>query len=473
MEETREQKPSACTVSQAMSIAKRGLEQITLTVVGEVSELSQKRGYKAIYFTVRDDESAMPCIMWRSVFDKCGMELNVGDLVQLKGNFSCYPARGTLQFSVRKIENAGEGNLRVKVAALAKKLQAEGLMDPARKRHIPLLPKRIAVITSPNGKAVRDVMRTLRRRYPLGEVLFYGVLVEGETAPAQMVEALRQAQLTQPAPDVILLVRGGGSYEALMPYNDEGLARAIAASTIPVVTGIGHEPDNSIADMVADLRCSTPTAAAEKVSLSIDELQSKVCNATQALDNAYSQRINALRHRIGRLEDRPLWRDPAVLIGNHAQAIDLMQERLSHALPASLQKDRTQLQLLEQRFGQSMPQLMLQYKRGIQDAQRSLGQALPQMLNAQRQKLKTKQQSLLHAGGMLTQEHGKQVALTAAQLDALSPLKTLSRGYSIAYAQDEQSIVKSVSSVHKGDNVTIRIQDGSIGCTVNSVESNN
>ena len=437
----------ACTVSQAMDIAKRGLESIFLTVVGEISEFSDKPGYKAIYFTIRDDNCAMPCLMWRNVYSAAGVELAQGMMVQVTGNFSCYPAKGRMQFSVRKIQVAGEGSLRMRVAQLAHRLQREGLMDPARKRRTPALPKRIAVITSPRGKAIKDVMRTLRRRYPLGELMVFGVPVEGADAPRYMCEALAAAQAAVPAPDVILLVRGGGSYEDLMPFNDEALARAVAACSIPVVTGIGHEPDNSIADMVADRRCSTPTAAAEAIAPSVEELARKLGNATRALNSAFTQRMEGFEHRLARLADRPLWHDQNYLLGSWAQGLDLAQERLSRALPSLLREDASRLSLAELR----------------------LRQAIPNALAAQGTQLQRLEHSLKGAGAGLTAEQGRQLALAAARLDALSPLKTLSRGYSIAYSGQGPGIVKSVQGVSPGSTITLRVEDGSLGCTVNSV----
>ena len=446
-EETTNKK--ACSVTQAMNVAKRGLEQIRLAVVGEISEFSDKPGYKAIYFTIRDDDSAMPCLMWRNVYQASGLSLRAGMLVQVTGRFSCYAAKGRMQFDVNRIEIAGEGNLRMQVARIAQKLAAEGLMDPVRKRRSPALPKRIAVITSPRGKAIRDVMRTLRRRYPLGELMVFGVPVEGEMAPQYMCQALVAAQQADPAPDVILLVRGGGSYEDLMPFNDEALDRTIAACTIPVVTGIGHEPDNSIADMVADRRCSTPTAAAEAIAPSIDELYNKVGNATRALESAYGKRIDTLSAQVDRLVDRPLWKDPYALLGGYAQTLDLAQERLGRALPGMLQQDAARLAMAEQRLHRAIPDALTRY----------------------RHQLDSYGQSLKHAGATMTDRHGRQMALAAAKLDALSPLKTLSRGYSIAYAADGKHIVKSVEGVAPGDNLHIRVEDGSITCTVDEVTS--
>lgn len=417
---------SAYTVTQAMNAAKRGLEKIRLTVIGEVSEFNDKPGYKAAYFTVHDDDCSMPCLMWRDRYNASGVTLQAGMLVELTGNFSCYPAKGRLQFSVASMQLAGEGKLRMQVAQLARKLEAEGLMDASRKRRVPPLPQRIAVVTSPRGKAVHDVIRTLRRRYPLGELLICGVPVEGQDAPARIIQGLEAAWSASPAPDVILLVRGGGSYEDLMPFNDESLARAVAASPIPVVTGIGHEPDNSICDMVSDRRCSTPTAAAEAIALSTEELSNKLANAQNALRRSVETYMQAQRAQLDRLLDRPLWHDAHYLTGSYFQTLDAMEERLLRAIPDALRADAHALELLKGK--------------------------------------------LLNLGPHLCDGFGRDIALCAAKLDALSPLKTLSRGYSITYAADGHSVVDSVQHVNDGDHIQVQVQDGRLACTVDAIE---
>lgn len=361
----QQQEETAYSVTQAMNAAKRGLEQIRLTVVGEVSEFNDKPGYKAAYFTIRDDKCAMPCLMWRDRYRASGVTLRAGMLVQLTGNFSCYPAKGRMQFSVNRLALAGEGNLRLKVAQIARKLEAEGLMDPVRKRRTPALPQRIAVVTSPRGKAVHDVIRTLRRRYPLGELMVFGVPVEGKDAPRYLEEGLAAASSAVPAPDVILLVRGGGSYEDLMPFNDEGLARAVAACPIPVVTGIGHEPDNSLCDMVSDRRCSTPTAAAEAVAPSVEELQHKVDNATQALGAALTGCIRGAEQELSRLSDRQLWYDAHYLTGPYSQALDIAGERLARAIPDALKRDAVSLAALRQRLRSAGPSMLVLQDRSL------------------------------------------------------------------------------------------------------------
>lgn len=464
------QEQQARTVTQALNAAKRSLEQLHLTMVGEVSEFSNKAGYKAVYFTLRDDESACPCLMWRSVFDASGVNLYQGALVEVDGMFTCYPAKGRMQFQVRRLRMAGEGDLRLRVAQTARKLEAEGLMSPERKRTSPALPSRIALVTSPRGKAVRDCLRTLRRRYPLGEVLVYGVPVEGEQAVPAMIEALQAAQRTEPAPDVILLVRGGGSYEELMPFNDERLARAVAASSIPVVTGIGHEPDNSIVDMVADRRCSTPTAAAEAVALSVEQLRAKLRNAKTKLTDAYERRVEGFAHRLVRLGDRPLWHDAHYLTGGWGQALDGLQERLERALPQAFAARGVQLDNLELRLQRAVPGALEARQHALTLQSERLQRALPQVLQGCGHALDGAASRLRGSGKALTAPYERSVALGAAKLDALSPLKTLARGYSITYGPDGRQVVDSVDKAAVGQDVTVQVQDGHLDCTVTGIE---
>ena len=230
--------PDALSVSGAMALAKGALEGVTVRLVGEVSEVSNKPGYKAVYFTVKDQRAALPCMMWNNRFQASGVRLAVGQLVELTGRFTLYAPKGRMNFDVFSIALAGEGNLRMQVANLARKLEAEGLMAPARKRPVPAYPALVGLVTSPRGAAVHDVLRTLRRRFPLARVLVAGVAVEGSNAPAGIVEGMRA--VVRAGAEVVLVVRGGGSFEDLMPFNDEGLARMIAKCPVPVVTGIGH-----------------------------------------------------------------------------------------------------------------------------------------------------------------------------------------------------------------------------------------
>ncbi len=231
-------------MSQAVEIAAGALDAIPqLSVLGEVTGF---RGPNArsghCYFQIKDDSAAVDCIIWKGAYLKRTFDLRDGMQVSFKGSFNLYKATGRMSFVARSFSLAGEGLLRQQVAQLAEKLRREGLMDEARKRRIPVFCSRVAVVTSLSGAVIDDVKRTLRRRNPLVELVCVGAKVQGEGAPAELIEGLRRAAAITPAPDCILLVRGGGSFEDLMTFNDEELARAVAACPVPVVTGIGHAP---------------------------------------------------------------------------------------------------------------------------------------------------------------------------------------------------------------------------------------
>ncbi len=247
-----DQERKELSVSQAVEIAAGALDAIPqLSVLGEVTGF---RGPNArsghCYFQIKDDSAAVDCIIWKGAYLKRTFDLRDGMQVSFKGSFNLYKATGRMSFVARSFSLAGEGLLRQQVAQLAEKLRREGLMDEARKRRIPVFCSRVAVVTSLSGAVIDDVKRTLRRRNPLVELVCVGAKVQGEGAPAELIEGLHRAAAITPAPDCILLVRGGGSFEDLMTFNDEELARAVAACPVPVVTGIGHEPDTSICDMV-------------------------------------------------------------------------------------------------------------------------------------------------------------------------------------------------------------------------------
>jgi len=410
----------ALTVTEAMTAAKRALETVSVHVIGEVSEFSDKPGYKAAYFTIADDGASMPCMMWRDSYVASGVQLRCGMLVEMWGTFSAYAPKGRMQFMVKRISLAGEGTLRMQVAQLAKKLEAEGLMAPGRKRALPAYPERIAVVTSPRGKAVHDVIRTLCRRYPVAELLVAGVAVEGVGAVGEIVRGIECA--IEADPDMILLVRGGGSYEDLMPFNAEEVARAVVASPVPVVTGIGHEPDTSIADMVADVCASTPTAAAEASAPSVADMSRQLEKVSRLLGRALLHCVQDAEHRVRLLARRPVFTDCSVLVGPAAQAIDLAGAALHRAIPERLRRDGERLEFGRHRL-------------------RGLGE---RVLDKPRDR----------------------VAMTAARLEDLSPLGILSRGYAVAFADDGRTVVRSVKEIVPGDRLHVRVLDGHVDCLV-------
>ena len=408
------------SVSEAMQAAKRSLESITVKLIGEVSEVNAKAGYKAVYFTVKDDGASLPCMIWLNRYHQSGVQLCVGQRVELTGRFTLYAPNGRMNFDVFSISLAGEGDLRRRVAELAQRLEREGLMAASRKRPVGSLYEHIGLVTSPRGAAVHDVLRTIRRRFPVARISLAGVAVEGSQAPQGIVSGIDAC--VRAGCEVVLVVRGGGSFEDLMPFNDERLARAIAACPVPVVTGIGHEPDTSIADMVADVRSSTPTAAAERVSPDSSALLREL--DARAASMSASQRLAIERYeaRLGYVASRPLFKDPHLLFSTDLLTLDLLHDRLSRALPECLAKDSLHLT----------------------DAQRRLCTCA-----------KTSFERFEH-----------ELALRAGRLHDLSPLAVLSRGYAIA-KDEEGSVVRSVYAVHDGDKLDVAVSDGVISCSVN------
>lgn len=411
------------SVSNALAFARGALESIELSVVGEISDLSDLNRYKAIYFSLGDGTGVLPCMAWRGVYESSGVQLKNGAQIVVTGRFTLYEAKGRLQFSVRAIELAGEGRLRQEVAQRAERLRREGLMDESRKVPVPRMAERIALVTSPSGKAVHDVLRTLARRFPVAEILFFGAQVEGEAATGQIVQALTLADSAQA--DVILLVRGGGSYEDLMVFSSEEVARAVAGVSTPVVTGIGHEPDTSIADMVADLRASTPTAAAEAVTPSHEEISSQLNRERRLLAGALQSKLASAQARLSAVLSRPVVTDPSYLVSQRGMRLDGLHQRLVNAIPSRLERDRRSLSSITSR--------------------------------------------MVQLGGVVVQPYAVRVGHGAARLDDLSPLRVLSRGYAAAFAGIDGHVVDSIESVAVGESLAVRVQDGVIGCVVQTL----
>lgn len=478
----------ALSVSAAMQLAKGALEGVTVRLVGEISELSNKPGYKAVYFTVKDKSASLPCMMWNNRFRAAGVQVAVGQLVELTGRFTLYAAKGRMNFDVFSLAPVGEGQLRLQVANLARKLSAEGLADPARKLPLPAYPLTIGLVTSPRGDAVHDALRTLRRRFPVARVLFAGVAVEGAQAPAGIVEGMRA--VVHAGAEVVLVVRGGGSYEDLMPFNDEFLARMIAKCPVPVVTGIGHEPDTSIADMVADVRASTPTAAAEAVSPARENLDALFRARRGSLDTCARRVLEGCSAQVGRIASRPVFRDSNALLASSAQGVDFYADRLARALPASLDRDRMQVDRLRERLGAALPNALTADAAAVQRQRERLTRALsqlvavpasqtqrarerlvrvmPQACERERVALDHEQRRLRAVGSQLLEPFRRQAGLSAAQLDALSPLAVLGRGYAIARDGDG-GVVRSVEQAKAGQPLDVTVSDGVIECSVSGV----
>ncbi len=457
--------PEPLTVSGAMALAKGALENVTVKLVGEVSEVSNKAGYKAVYFTVKDQKASLPCMMWLNRYRACGVELDVGALVELTGRFTLYAPKGRMNFDVFSVSLAGEGNLRMQVANLARKLYVEGLTDEARKRPVPANIQVVGLVTSPRGDAVHDVLRTLRRRWPLARVLVAGVPVEGARAPQELVRGIDC--VSRAGAEAVLLVRGGGSYEDLMPFNDEGLARAIAACPVPVVTGIGHEPDTTIADLVADVRASTPTGAAEAVSPSSAELSGNLVARARAIHDGLIRRLDRSRVAVDRVATRPVFKDSSYLLGTDMQTIDFLSERLVRTEPARIARERDSVDALAARLARALPANTERNRvelASLTVRMRAAGAGIAQRDEA---RLETLSGRLASQGKSLVAPFAHEVGLAASRLNDLSPLAVIARGYAIART-DDGAVVKNIGQAPVGSKVAVQVSDGTFSCTVDA-----
>ena len=331
------------------------------------------------------------------------------------------------------------------MALLAKKLEAEGLMDPARKRRIPRFCERIVVCTSYSGSVLHDVEQTLARRNPLVVIDTVECAVQGAEAPASIIRALAIA--AKAAPDAILLVRGGGSYEDLMCFNDEQVARAIAASPVPIVTGIGHEPDTTIADMVGDLRASTPTAAAEQVAPSMQELIDACEGRAKRLAGSMEGKLAQLEMSVSALATRPCLASPYALIDARRGDLERVEERL-RAVPQRLFDDRA---------------------RDLDHAEERLYAALPHRIDAHAAQTGMLATRLDAAARRICHGPAVQVERLSAALAALSPLAVLGRGYAIVRSESGH-VVTSAAQARVGEGLSIQLADGRIDTTVTATQ---
>ena len=319
-----------------------------LWVAGEVSNLSRPASGH-LYFTIKDSTGTLGCVMWKpNVLRQWPLPEN-GQAVEVHGKLSVYEAGGRYQLYADEIHAVGAGTLYQDFEALKRRLEGEGLFDPARKRSLPSWPRRIGLVTSPAGAALRDILKTLRRRFPLAEVVLSPTPVQGEEAPARIVAAL-QALNHVSHPEVILLARGGGSLEDLWAFNDERVARAIAASKAPVVTGVGHETDFTIADFVADLRAPTPTAAAVLATPDLAEVRSRFSSLLAALAESLAALVRESRWGLAAQVARLRGLSPAARLLSFRQRVDELGLRTAAEIKHSLRLRRERLNGLVQRM---------------------------------------------------------------------------------------------------------------------------
>ncbi|WP_174875490.1 exodeoxyribonuclease VII large subunit [Vogesella oryzae] len=400
---------------------------------GEISNLTLAASGHG-YFSLKDSNAQIRCVMFRNKLSQLDFRLSEGMQVELRGTVTLYEARGDYQINVDTLRAAGLGRLYEAFARLKAKLEAEGLFDNQRKQALPPSPQRVGIVTSPAAAALRDVVTTLRRRMPAIELILYPCQVQGSTAPAQIVAAINAANRRAEV-DVLIVCRGGGSIEDLWAFNDEAVARAIAASQLPVVSGIGHETDFTIADFVADRRAPTPTAAAEMVSPSREALQ-------QGLD----------------LTRRQLERALSRLLTDKTQQLDYLGRRLQHP-GDKLQQQQQKLGQYQLQLRQRLQEILRQRQWRLDSLRYRLAQGKPALPRLQ-QALQQRQQQL--QATIHRQLAQQQLALgkLEATLLAMNPEAVLARGYAIVQ-NEAGKVIHSPAELHEGEAIRLQLADGS------------
>lgn len=484
-EQTREVYTPSRLNKEARLMLERGFS--ALWVEGEISNLSRPSSGHW-YFSLKDDAAQLRCAMFRQKNMLIRFTPKDGMHVRIRGRVSLYEARGDYQFLVDHIEEAGEGALRRQFELLKAKLAAEGLFAAERKRPSPTMPRRIGVITSPTGAAVRDVLNILRRRFCSIPVLIYPVPVQGAAAAPQIAAAIRLASRRAEC-DVLILARGGGSLEDLWAFNEEVVARAIFDCSIPIVSGIGHEVDYTIADFVADVRAPTPSGAAELVAPDCTEW-------SRRFDHAWRRMAAALQRRLARQLERMAWVDrrfaqvhPGIELRQRAQRLDDLEQRLTRALKHRLFAQRSALADDTARLRHASPLLRLSNARArLQAAQVNLENGLRHEMLRQRATLRDRIARLRHAAPTLrlaqararvaSQEGtlprlmrkrlaalGSRCDIAGGRLNAVSPLATLQRGYAIV-TNEAGRVVTDASSLQVGDVLDARLAQGTVRARV-------
>jgi exodeoxyribonuclease VII large subunit len=357
--------PSSVTVSDITRYLRQLMESDEILrdvwVLGEISNLSRPASGH-VYFTMKDDLAALRCVIWRTAMGRIKTGMQNGMAIEAHGYISLYERDGQYQLYVDTFRAAGEGYLYQEFLRLKARLEAEGLFDEGRKRPLPLRPQRIGIVTSPTGAALQDMLNTLRRRYPLVEVILAPTSVQGEDAPQEITAAIERVNRFA-RPDVILVARGGGSLEELWAFNDERVVRAIVASNAPVITGIGHETDFTLSDFAADVRAPTPTAAAVQATPDVADIKMTLLGLTLRLTGAYQASLSDIRSRLSYDQSRLAHLSPLRQIQNDRQRLDDLSSRSSRTVQYLIDFQRARISSLRNQVQSLNPLSVL--KRGF------------------------------------------------------------------------------------------------------------
>ncbi|PLR86159.1 exodeoxyribonuclease VII large subunit [Bacillus canaveralius] len=415
-------------------------------VKGEISNYKQHSSGH-MYFTLKDEKARILAVMFSSSNRFMKFSPENGMKVLVKGDITVYESSGQYQMYIKEMRPDGVGELYLAYEQLKEKLQKEGLFSPQYKKSIPKYPHTVGVITSPTGAAIRDVLTTLKRRYPIASVILIPALVQGEQAAPSIAKAIAMANGNSEI-DVLIVGRGGGSIEELWAFNEEIVARTIFESRIPVISAVGHETDYTIADFVADMRAPTPTAAAELAVPHIDDLMERIMNRQTRLLRAMKEKVAAQNQRLNRMQKSYAFRYPQRLYEQKIEQVDKRREQLvkgaQKLFVLKSEQHRRELGRLNRVHPRELlSEAVASYKRSNRSLKKALGN-----IHANKQKD-------LHS--MLT------------TLEALSPLKIMNRGYSLVYKDDGQ-LVKSIAAVKKDESIEVKMADGYMHCRIMDIK---
>ncbi|MBB1070264.1 exodeoxyribonuclease VII large subunit [Limosilactobacillus sp. RRLNB_1_1] len=416
----------------------------TVYLTGELSNFRLRQRHQ--YFSLKDDNAVIDAVMFEHQFRKIKFTPEQGMKVCVIGHVSLYEKSGRYQIYIDQMEPDGLGSLYLAFEQLKKKLSAEGLFNLPKKR-IPMFPKRIAVVTSIDGAVIRDINTTVRRRYPIAQVVLYPTVVQGDKAAADIARQIKRANERGDF-DTLIIGRGGGSLEDLWPFNEEIVARAIANSKIPVISSVGHETDTTIADLVADQRAATPTAAAELATpIKLNDVLMTIRDNQNRLFNTMRTQINFDRQQLNKQMQSYIFQQPTRLYENYAQKADQLTHQLNQSAQNQMRDARVNVERLSAKLMNYSPLHRVQQQRQL------VGQLQKQLVSATVANQNEKKQ---------------QVASLIKQLDSLSPLKIMSRGYT--YVTSDEKVVNHAQQLTVGQNVQLHFDDGDVQAEIKKIK---
>ncbi len=407
---------------------------------GEISNF-KRHTTGHLYLTLKDDNSRISAIMFRSSASTLTFTPQDGMNVLVEGRISVYPMGGTYQIYIDKMEQDGLGNLYIKFEELKRKLQMEGLFAQSHKRPIPKYPKRIGIVTAPTGAAIRDILSTIKRRFPVCETILFPALVQGVSASPSVAKQIEVANKYDI--DLLIVGRGGGSIEDLWAFNEEIVARAIYNSRVPVISAVGHEVDFTIADYVADLRAPTPTGAAEMAVPTILEVKNDLKTIEIKCLNAINSKIENLKHKLKQQKENYILKNPTVLYDIKAQKLINIEDSLNKNIMKKLETSKLALEKYQTNYLLNNPQKILELKKS------DLEKLTESLYNAQKYYLEKKENN---------------IEMIIQTLKLLNPLNILDKGYSLVKKDDK--IIKDIADVKENDNLNIILSKGKLNVIV-------